>query len=238
MESIGEQLGRVLKRQQVHEQQRQAVAISDALNLTTIRSDALEATLNALTSGVYLTDRHGQIVYMNRAAKHQVRTSNVIRVTNNHLAPIDRMVKLALDRAIDEAIGDEANLPTSGLTIALPGADNAGLIATILPLACGERQSICGAFEGMAAIFVQDPVVMPPFSGEAFAKLYGLTRSELRVLLAMAPGLSVKEAAEMLAIGENTAKTHLQHIHSKTGTSKQTELIRLFVSSTPPVNAG
>ena len=85
---------------------------------------------------------------------------------------------------------------------------------------------------------MQDPVVMPPFPGEAFAELYGLTRSELRVLLAMAPGLSVKEAAEMLAIGENTAKTHLQHIHSKTGTSKQTELMRLFMSSTPPVHAG
>ena len=55
------------------------------------------------------------------------------------------------------------------------------------------------------------------------------------MLLAMLPGLSVKEAAEMLGIGENTAKTHLQHVHSKTGTSKQTELMRLFMSSTPPV---
>ena len=239
VESIAEQLGRVLERQQGHEQQRQAVAISDALNLTTIRSNALEATLNRLISGVYLTDSHGRIVYMNRAAEHQVRTSNAIRVANNHLAPIDRMAKLALARAINEATGDEAALPTSGFTIALPAGDNAGLIATVLPLASGERQSICGAFAGMAAIFVQDPVVMPPFfPGEAFAELYGLTRSELRVLLAMAPGLSVKEAAEMLAIGENTAKTHLQHIHSKTGTSKQTELMRLFMSSTPPVHAG
>jgi DNA-binding NarL/FixJ family response regulator len=59
--------------------------------------------------------------------------------------------------------------------------------------------------------------------------------TQLRVLLAMAPGLSVKEAAAMLGIGETTAKTHLQHIHSKTGTSKQTELMRLFMSSTPPV---
>ena len=57
------------------------------------------------------------------------------------------------------------------------------------------------------------------------------------MLLAMVPGLSVKEAAEVLGIGENTAKTHLQHIHSKTGTSKQTELMRLFMSSTPPVKA-
>ena len=37
----------------------------------------------------------------------------------------------------------------------------------------------------------------------------------------------------MLGIGETTAKTHLQHIFRKTGTSKQTELMRLFMSSTP-----
>ena len=88
----------------------------------------------------------------------------------------------------------------------------------------------------MAAIFMQDPIVMPPLAGEAFAELYGLTGSELRVLLAMAPGLCVKEAAESLGISENTAKTHLKHIYSKTGTSKQTELLRLFMSATPPVS--
>jgi DNA-binding CsgD family transcriptional regulator/PAS domain-containing protein len=236
VESIGEQLGRVLERRQGHELQRQAVAISDALNLTTIRSNALEATLNGLTSGVYLTDRHGRIVYMNRAAKRQVDTSNAIRVANSHISPIDHKARLALDRAIDEATGDEADLPTSRFSIALPGGDNGGLIATVLPLASGEPQS--GAFPGMVAIFVQDPIVMPSFPGQAFAELYGLTRSELRVLLAMVPGLSVKEAAKVLGIGENTAKTHLQHIHSKTNTSKQTELMRLFMSSTPPVNAG
>jgi PAS domain-containing protein len=79
VESIGEQLGRLLERQRSQEQQRQAVVVSDALNLTTIRSEALEATLNALSSAVYLTDRHGRIVYMNRAADRQVGTSNAIR---------------------------------------------------------------------------------------------------------------------------------------------------------------
>ena len=78
-------------------------------------------------------------------------------------------------------------------------------------------------------------MVVLPIPGEAFAELYALTGGELRVLLAMAPGLAVKEAAEMLGIGETTAKTHLQHIYAKTGTSKQTELMHLFMSSTPPV---
>ncbi len=88
----------------------------------------------------------------------------------------------------------------------------------------------------MAAIFMQDPIVMPPLAAQAFAELYRLTGSELRVLLAMAPGLGVKEAAESLGISESTAKTHLKHIYSKTGASKQTELIRLFMSATPPVS--
>jgi integral membrane sensor domain MASE1/DNA-binding CsgD family transcriptional regulator len=234
VQSIGEQLGRLLERQQSQEQQRQAAAIADVLNLTSIRSGALEAMLNALAASVYLADRDGRIVYMNRAAERQVVTGNVIRIANGRLAPVDCKARLTLGRAIDVVIGD-GDLLTGGITVALAGVDHAGLIATILPLSPGENPSSCrGA--GMAAIFMQDPIVMPPSAAEAFAQLYRLTGSELRVLLAMAPGLSVKEAAKVLGIGETTAKTHLQHIYSKTGTSKQTELIRLFMSATPPIS--
>jgi integral membrane sensor domain MASE1/DNA-binding CsgD family transcriptional regulator len=234
VESIGEQLGRVLERQKGRELERQAVAIADALTLTTIRSESLEATLNALSSAVYLTDRYGQIVYMNRAAERQVDIGTAIRVAHNHLAPVDRTARLALARAIDKAIGIEADRPISGSTIALQGGEDTGLIATVLPLARGERQ---GAISGLAAIFVQDPIVLPPCPGEAFANLYGLTGSELRVLLVMVPGLSVKQVAKILGIGETTVKTHLRHIYSKTHTSKQTELMHLFMSYTPPVKA-
>ena len=58
-----------------------------------------------------------------------------------------------------------------------------------------------------------------------------------RVLIAMAPGISVKVASNVLGVSESTAKTHLQHIYGKTGTSKQTELLHLFMSSAPPVKA-
>src|SRR5262245_55094039 len=214
-----------------------AMKISDALNLKTIRSEALEATLNALTSGVYLVDLLGRIIYMNQAAGRQIENGNILRMENDRLAPIAREMRAALASAIDDAIAEEAATPDTGFSLALPARDGAGLVASILPLSRGERQNLCGAFAAKAAIFVQDPVVVPPFPGDAFSKLYGLTGSELRVLLAMAPGLSVKEAAEVLGIGETTAKTHLQHIYEKTGTAKQTELMRLFMSSAPPVKA-
>ena len=213
-----------------------AITVSDALNLQTIRSEALEVTLNALTSGVYLVDLLGRIIYMNRPAEQQIEKGYAVRIEKNRLAPTDRTTRTTLAAAIDEAIHDEA-ATTSGFSLALPATEGAGLVATILPLNRGERQNVCGAFAAMAAIFVQDPFVAPPFPGEAFAKLYSLTGSELRVLLAIAPGLSVKEAAEVLGISETTAKTHLQHIYEKTGTSKQTELLHLFMISSPPVKA-
>jgi DNA-binding CsgD family transcriptional regulator/PAS domain-containing protein len=214
-----------------------AITISDALNLKTIRSEVLEATLNALISGVYLADSLGRIVYTNRAAEQQIENGKVLRIENNRLVPIDRTARARLATVIDEAIADDVAIPRSGFSVALPAREGGGLVAAVLPLHGGERRNLCGAFAAMAAIFVQDPIVVPRFPGEAFAKLYGLTGSELRTLLAMAPGLSVKEAAELLGIGDTTTRTHLQHIHEKTGTSKQTELLHLFMSSTPPIKA-
>jgi DNA-binding CsgD family transcriptional regulator len=214
-----------------------AITISNVLNLKTIRFEVLEMTLNALTSGVYLADSLGRIIYTNRAAEQQIENGNVLRIENNRLVPIDRMARARLATVIDEAIADQAATPSSGFSVALPAREGTGLVAAVLPLHGGERRNLCGAFAAMAAIFVQDPIVVPPFLGEAFAKLYGLTGSELRTLLAMTPGLSLKEAAELLGIGDTTARTHLQHIYGKTGTSKQTELLHLFMSSTPPVKA-
>jgi DNA-binding CsgD family transcriptional regulator/PAS domain-containing protein len=213
-----------------------SVEISDALNLRNIRSKALEMTLEALAFGVYLVDRQGRILFMNSAGDRQVRTSHALRIGKSRLVPIDRVAHAKLTEAIAAATADEAETRPGGITtFALPGEENVGLVATILPLTRGERRDLCVTSGAAAVVFVQDPVAETFFSGEGFAELYGLTASELRVLLAMSPGLGVHEAAEVLGIGESTAKTHLQHIHAKTGTSKQTELMHLFASCAMPV---
>jgi DNA-binding CsgD family transcriptional regulator/PAS domain-containing protein len=213
-----------------------SVAISDALNMRTIRSKALEITLEALVFGVYLVDRQGRIVFMNRAGDRQVRTSHALRIGKSRLAPIDNVANAKLTEAIAAATADEAETPSGGFTtLALPGEENMGLVATILPLSRGTRRNLSGTSGAAAVIFVQDPVAEKSLSGEGFAQLYGLSASELRVVLAMLPGLGAHEAAEVLGIGETTVKTHLHRIHAKTGTSKQTELMHLFMGSVLPL---
>jgi DNA-binding CsgD family transcriptional regulator/PAS domain-containing protein len=211
-------------------------AVTDALDLKSVVSDNLEATLDALASGVYLTDREARVTYMNRAAGQQLKAGSVLRIVNNRLSAASSVAQEGISRAIADAIVDEAAAPTHGTSIALTDGRGTGLVATILPLSRGNRRDPSAALGAAAAIFVQDPGVTPLLPGEAFAKLYGLTGAELRVLLAIAPGVGLREAAITLGIGEATARTHLQHIYAKTGTSKVTELVNLFRNAAPPVS--
>jgi DNA-binding CsgD family transcriptional regulator/ribosome modulation factor len=58
---------------------------------------------------------------------------------------------------------------------------------------------------------------------------FGLTPAEARVALALKDGKSTPEIMQSLKIGGNTLKFHMAHIFEKTGTSRQSELMRLLI---------
>jgi DNA-binding CsgD family transcriptional regulator/PAS domain-containing protein len=213
------------------------LAISDALDIRTLNSQMLEATLDALLAGVYLVARGGRLVYMNTAAERQIKAGNALRIVNNRLVANDLQARQALARATDETASEELDGVSGGHSLPIPDPQGDGYVATLLRLDRGSRQSIMAPFAASVAVFMQEPARIPMMPGEAFAKLYRLTGGELRVLLALAQGLGGKEAADMLGISEPTVRTHLQNIFSKTGTSRQADLLRLLQSATPPARA-
>lgn len=214
-----------------------ALAISDALDIRTVRSEMLERTLDGLAAGVFLTARDGRVVYMNAAAERQIKTGNSIRIVNNRIFPTDAGARTALSQAIDEASRDDGNDAVSGHSLAIPSVGGSGYVATVLPVDRGQRRGIVAPFAASVAVFTKDPAHTTLMPGEAFARLYKLTGGELRVLLALAEGLGGKEAAEMLGVSEPTVRTHLQHIFAKTGTTRQADLLRLLQNAMPPVEA-
>jgi DNA-binding CsgD family transcriptional regulator/PAS domain-containing protein len=213
------------------------LTISNALDIRTLRSEMLEVTLDGLAAGVYLARRDGRVVFMNAAAERQVKAGSALRILNNRLAATDLQAGATISKAIAEVDTDETEVGAAGHSLAIPDTNGAGYVATLLPLGRGRRQSIMAPFAASVAIFTQDPAQVPLMPGEAFARLYRLTGGELRVLLALAQGLGAKEAADMLGIGEPTVRTHLQRMFSKTRTSRQTQLLQLLQSSTPPTKA-
>ncbi|CAG2141353.1 helix-turn-helix transcriptional regulator [Cupriavidus numazuensis] len=213
-----------------------ALAISDALDIRALRSEMLERTLDGLSAGVFLTARDGHVVYMNAAGERQVKAGHSIRLAQNRLTPVHPAARAALATSIHSATRADTSSGWSEHSVAIPdGSGDGGYVATLLPIENGERSSILAPFAASVAVFMQDPIQVPLMPGEAFARLHGLTGGELRVLLALSQGLGGMESAEMLGISEPTVRTHLQRIYSKTGTTRQADLLSLLHRSTPPV---
>ena len=206
-----------------------------ALELKSLHANMLETTLDTLGAGVFLVNRDGKVLFMNRAAEQQVKRSNSLNIINNRLVPKDAAAARIFLSRFSRAETASTQIAHAVASIALPD-DEGGLVASLLPLEQGYRQSLTtGPSPAAFAVFVQDPAVASPIPGEGFAKLYGLTHAELRITLAMAPGLGPRDTADMLGLSLPTVKTHLQKIFSKTGTKRQADLMQLLMRASAPV---
>jgi DNA-binding CsgD family transcriptional regulator len=85
-----------------------------------------------------------------------------------------------------------------------------------------------GTTEPVAVAFITDPERQTPASTDVLMQAYTLTRKEAMLAARLCAGKSLQQVAQELAITYETARTHLRRIFSKTGTSRQAELILLF----------
>jgi DNA-binding CsgD family transcriptional regulator len=65
--------------------------------------------------------------------------------------------------------------------------------------------------------------------------LYGLSSAEARVMAEVALGADVEEIMLKHGVRESTVRSQLKNIFSKTGTSRQSDLVRLALEGTPLV---
>ena len=63
------------------------------------------------------------------------------------------------------------------------------------------------------------------------SQIFDLTPSEAHLAALLATGLSLAEAATKLELTENTVRSYCKTILSKTGVSRQADLVRLILRS-------
>ena len=114
--------------------------------------------------------------------------------------------------------------------------DGGRYVAYLMPLAITGAQRHRGTIEAVAAaVFVSKVEPADQSWGECVARAFGLTPAELRVLLAIVEVGGVPETSETLGVAETTVKTHLYRVFSKTGASRQADLVKLAAGFANPL---
>ena len=193
----------------------------------------LAVALDLLRMSVIVTDCAAQIVYVNCHARTLLDERRLLRVCAGKLSAANPKSALQIRQAIRRCTLSEPTpaLPL-GISVALLRTDEPSVPAWVLPM----PQTSEGGDLRRAAIFIRNTVDL--FSEDMFASIYGATIAELRVLKPLLRGMSVYEVSAALKLSRNTVRTHLKSLFAKTGTTRQSELLRLAALSIAPVSAG
>lgn len=207
---------------------RRAIRIAGLLSEARARADTLSETLDKLAFGAVAVERGGRIVYANAAAERELGRRSAIMESASVLHAVSAKADLSLYNEIARCVSDG-----SARDIALPRDGENGLIAHVLPL---RRREFSFGPRAEAVIFFKTPdaPVQPP--ARALAERFGLTQSEVRVLIHLAGGLSPAEVAERQGVAVSTVRTHLHRLFRKTGAQNQAELARLVADLITPLS--
>ncbi len=84
------------------------------------------------------------------------------------------------------------------------------------------------ACDGIASLQIHEPRLAGQMDPDLLGKLYGLTKMESSLVVALYSAPILQIAADHCGIALNTAKTHLKHVFTKCGVHSKAELLRLL----------
>jgi DNA-binding CsgD family transcriptional regulator/PAS domain-containing protein len=200
---------------------------SQAANLT----DALDG----LSAGMFLVDADGRVMHSNAAATTLLGRRDVLVVRNGRLTAHERTAATALQEVFAAAGRGDNAVGIKGISVTLPAANDNTFLAHVLPLTSGQRVGTGASYRAVAALFVQPTAFEAPAAPEVIAKTYGLTLSELRVMVTIIQAGGVAETADALGVAETTVKTHLSRLFQKTGAARQADLVKLMAGFQSPL---
>ena len=204
---------------------RRSVLISRVLEARSMVASTFASALDALSGGVILVDSELRVVHANLAGGRLLSAGDPLILASGRLSLRNPATQSALAKAVRDAGVNESGLGGRGLGIPAPRLDGGPSVLHVLPLRHGSmRPGLEPA--ATAAIFVA-PAARASLSEDVVTLLFDLTPAEARVFACLANGDTVAGVAGVLGITGSTVRTHLLRIFAKTGTRRQSELIKL-----------
>jgi DNA-binding CsgD family transcriptional regulator len=192
-------------------------------------------TLDRIGPGIFFVNADAHILEANANGRAMLEQGTLVRTYGDRLVPADSDAERGLTEILREFENGNAVSSARPAPVLLSARIDEPFVAHVVPLIDGGRRNAGSAYTAVAAVFVQKASFELPSSQEVIAKSYKLTRTELRVLLAIVHVGGVPKVSEALGISGATVKTHLRRLFSKTGTERQADLVKLVAAYASPL---
>ncbi len=186
------------------------------------------AALNRVAFGVIVTNANSYVVLTNSAGAQILAEQDGLSMATDNIL---RTTSPASTRRLNEMIKDmasESNADAAPIGFAL---ERPSLRRPFNILVCPAPDELKDNPTALAILFVSDPERQPLPSANSIAKLFGLTTSESKLVRLLTEGMRLEDAASQCGITVSSARTYLKQAFAKTGTGRQSELIKLVLTA-------
>ncbi len=194
---------------------------------------AIREALDAVPIGMIITDIGAKIVHINSTAKRLIQQGDGLIERGGVLSAYARRDATRLRTAIRDMITNarRAGRTKAGVvSLSRPSSEHP-LHIVVKHIWCGSGDTEGTHTGPLANLFVTDPDRRMAAPANLVGPFFDLTPAESIVLERLVYGLSLQEIATTLGTSRNTVRNQLQVIFEKTGTNRQSDLIRLVLST-------
>lgn len=195
-----------------------------------LEKEILSECFEKITQGIIVLKKSGKVVFMNASAKEFIAAKDGLQIDRNGALTAGTTLETKRLRNVIETVFEAENIVRTKSILQI--SRNSTMRPLSVFVAPFSENRIFSKTEGLALLLINDPEQQVTDIEPVLSRIYQLTPSESKIAALLAQGKTLNETCEILCIKQNTIRTHLKRIFSKTETRRQSELVKLILSNT------
>jgi DNA-binding CsgD family transcriptional regulator len=180
--------------------------------------------LRELGVGVLLLDSQCRLLFMNALAERLIKAARWLTLSRGVVRTTHPGGAAEFEKAVSRASSTSAGTGLSaGNIVQLSDPHEPSLAVLVAPFRA--EMLALGPMRPAAVVIFSDPAAAKRPLVAAVSDVYGLTRAESRLAVALVEGHSLPSYARQTRVSVNTLKTQLRSIFQKTGFVRQSALV-------------
>jgi len=208
-----------------------ALAINRRYNSVHHEHHLSSSIINQLPIGIVVLDSDRNVISSNRRAEDIASRKLGVTIKNSVFIVTDKTKAASLDRYLKMLLGKESDpslTETYSLTV---NREDQAALSLLISADTYFHAHYDSSAKRKATVFIASPLSRHPIDPATLQLLFQLSPAEARLTASLASGITVDDAATQNGITKHTARTQLKNIFQKTSVHKQTELIKLVLTS-------